>query len=187
MTLSFDQNPAPLFPEDILERLENGKPWRVAHVKSRREKALAHYLAAAGIGYYLPLYHRRQVSVHRVRFSLLPLFPGYLFFRGDDFDRHKAFRSNQVARIIDVGDPGRLLKELNDIHKALTHEPRVYPYDFVVEGQQVRITKGPLKDVTGILVRKDHGYRLVLSVTSIFQSAAVTVDADMVEPVSNDS
>ena len=183
MTVSPDQNPEPLYPENLFQQPENKKTWRVAHVKSRREKALAHYLAAAGIGYYLPLYQRRQAAANRARFSLLPLFPGYLFFKADDFDRHKALRSNQIARVIDVRDPERLIRELSDIHKTLTHAPRVYPYDFVAEGQQVRIKKGPLKDVTGILVRKDPGFRLVLTVTSIFQSAAVTIDADMVEPL----
>jgi transcriptional antiterminator RfaH len=182
MTLSPEQNPAALYPEDILTGDADKKPWRVAHVKSRREKALAGYLAASGIGYYLPLYQRRQASANRTRHSLLPLFAGYLFLKADDFDRRTALRSNQIARIIDVRDPGQLLDELRAIHKTLTHAPAVYPYDFIAEGRRVRIKKGPLKELTGILVRKDNKYRFIISVTGIFQSAAVTIDAAMVEP-----
>ena len=181
MTLS--QNTKPLCPDDLLDQSPNGTPWRVAHVKSRREKALANYLADAGISYFLPMYKRRQSSAKRVRFSLMPLFSGYLFFKADDFDRHKALRSNQIARIIDVRAPERLVRELKDIHKTLSTDAQVYPYDFVTEGQHVRVKKGPLKDVEGVIVRKDRNYRLVLSVTSIMQAMAVTIDADMVEPV----
>src|SRR6056297_1955804 len=135
MTLADNQNPTPVFPEDILRRSDISKPWRVAHTKSRREKALAKYLAGAGIGYYLPMYKRRQSNAKRVRYSLMPLFNGYVFFKGDDFDHHQALRSNQIAQVIDVQAPDTLIKELINIHAALSHDSPVYPYDYVTEGQ----------------------------------------------------
>ena len=183
MTLANTQNPEPIFPPDLLSRPAADKPWRVAHTKSRREKALARYLADAGIGYYLPMYKRRQTSQNRVRFSLMPLFSGYVFFRADDFERHRALRSNQIARIIDVRSAEQLIQELQHIQHVISHEASVYPYDYVSEGQMVRVKKGPLKDVEGIIVRKDRHCRLVLSVSTIMQSMAVTIDADMVEPI----
>ena len=183
MTLADNQNPEPLFPADILSYADNSKPWRVAHTKSRREKALANYLRETGIGYYLPMYKRRQSSQKRVRYSLMPLFNGYVFFKGDEFDRHTALRSNQIARVIDVQAPERLVTELSRIQQAISLEAPVYPYDYVSEGQMVRVKRGPLKDVEGIIERKDRHCRLVLSVTTIMQSMAVTIDADMVEPV----
>ena len=181
MTLS--QNPKPLCPDDLLDQSPNGTPWRVAHVKSRREKALANYLADAGISYFLPMYKRRQSSTKRVRFSLMPLFSGYVFFRGDDFERHQALRSNQIARIIDVPAPEQFVRELSNIQQAISHKASVYPYDYVAEGQTVRVKKGPLKDVEGIIIRKDRHCRLVLSVSTIMQSMAVTIDAEMVESI----
>jgi hypothetical protein len=184
MTIPAEQNPASIYPEDILDHGPNGKPWQVAHVKSRREKALAFFLASSGIGYYLPMYKRRQASQKRVRYSLVPLFSGYLFFRGDDFDRLMVLRSNHAARIIEVRTPEKLILELQDIHKALTADCQAYPYDFVTEGQRVRVKKGPLKDVEGIIMRKEKHFRLVLTVSILMQSVAITIDADMVEPVS---
>ena len=94
MTISLDQNPASIFPDDALTSHQIGKPWRAAHTKSRREKALAHYLAGAGISYYLPMYLHRQTNKNMFRTSLMPIFPGYLFFKADDMDRHTALRSN---------------------------------------------------------------------------------------------
>ncbi|MCD6585869.1 MAG: UpxY family transcription antiterminator [Desulfobacteraceae bacterium] len=185
MTISLSKNPESLFPADILSTIRKEKLWRVAHTKSRREKALAHYLARAGIGYYLPMVSRQQSSNKRVRNSLIPIFNGYLFFPADDFERHKAMRSNHIARIIDVGDEIKFISELNQIEKALSGNTKVYPYDFIQKGQWVRVNKGPLKGAEGRIVRKDSNYRLVLSVESIMQSISVSIEADQVEPFNN--
>jgi len=183
MTTAITNNPAALYPEDLFDSPVQHKPWLVAHVKSRREKTLAGYLADADIGYYLPMYQRRQASTKRVRYSLLPLSNGYLFFRGDDVDRHYAMRSNQIARVIDVRDQDRLSNELQSIRRVLANELPVYPYHYIAEGERVRVKKGLLKDIEGIVERKAKNYRLVISVEAINQSMAVTIDADMVEPV----
>ncbi|MBS0014013.1 MAG: hypothetical protein KFF46_08575 [Desulfobacterales bacterium] len=187
MTLSPEKNPSPLFPENLLDGDPSSQKgrlcWRIAHVKSRREKALAGYLADHGIGYFLPMVQRRQPAAKRVRYSLLPLFPGYLFFKADDSGRYTALRSNQIARVIDVSDPVTLVQELRGIHQALCSGLPVLPADFLQPGRRVRVTKGPLKDVEGVVIRRDKHFRLVLSVSSIMQSVSVELDSDMVEPV----
>lgn len=187
MTLSPEKNPSPIFPENLLENADAAPAdsicWRIAHVKSRREKALAGYLADRGIGYFLPMVRRRQSSAKRERYSLLPLFSGYLFFKADDTGRYTALRSNQIARVIDVSDPVTLVQELRGIHQALCSGLPVFPADFLHPGRRVRVIKGPLKDVEGVVVRRDKHFRLVLSVTSIMQSVSVELDSDMVEPV----
>jgi transcription antitermination factor NusG len=184
MTIAINQNPGSLFPEDILAVSRKGKRWRVAHTKSRREKALAHYLAGAGVGYFLPMVCRMQKSKNRVRNSYIPIFSGYVFFLADAVERLSALRSNHVARIIDVGDEVKLIEELTQISLVMSKGAQVYPYDFIAEGRWVRVRSGPLKDVVGRVVRKDRNYRLVLSVEIIMQSIAVSIDADQVEPVS---
>jgi len=185
MTIPLSENPESLFPADILSTIQKDKPWRVAHTKSRREKSLAHYLARAGVGYYLPMFSRKQANDKRERYSLLPVFNGYLFFQADDFDCYKAMRSNHVANIIDVGDEKKLIMELSQIEKALSGNVKVYPYDFIREGQWVRVKNGPLKGLEGRIARKENNYRLVLSVESIMQSISVSIDADHVEPFSS--
>lgn len=181
---SINQNPESLFPENILSMSRDDKRWRVAHTKSRREKILAHYLAGAQIGYFLPMVCRKQKSKNRIRNSYIPIFSGYVFFLADDFERLSALRSNHVARIIDAGDEVKLLEELTQIALVMAKGAQVYPYDFIAEGRWVRVKSGPLKDVVGRVVRKDRNYRLVLSVEIIMQSVAVAIDADQVEPVS---
>lgn len=187
MTLAEEKNPDSLFPEDLLDKADHpgpkGEPWRIAHVKSRREKALAGYLAARGIGYYLPMVRRRQPAASRARYSLVPLFSGYLFFTANDRSRHTALRSNQIARVIDVADPAVLVEELRRINHALSTGLPVLPADFFHAGQRVRVIKGPLKDLEGEILRTGKNCRLILSVSSIMQSISIQLDADMVESI----
>lgn len=183
MALALDKNPPQMFPKTILDEPINGTVWWVAHTKSRREKALAEFLEKRGIGYYLPMVKSRQPNCRRERFSLLPLFSGYLFFKGSRDDRYQAYTSNHIARVLDVKDQERLRHELLQIARVLAARETMAPCDFFTEGQHVRVTCGPLKGVEGIIQRKNGSCRLVLTVSAIAQSFAVNIDADMVAAV----
>ncbi|MDY6903884.1 MAG: transcription termination/antitermination NusG family protein [Thermodesulfobacteriota bacterium] len=161
------------------------KPWRVAHTKSRREKALAAYLAKTNIGYYLPMMKKRQASQNRIRYSLMPIFSGYVFFKGDDLDRQRALQSNHIARVITVADQKGLAAELNSVQTILNHTDLVFPYEFITKGQMVRVKKGPMKDVEGVVIQKNRNLRLVVSVNSIMQAISVEIDADDVTPITD--
>jgi transcription antitermination factor NusG len=183
MTISTERNPAQLFPEAILSEPVTDTKWFVAHTKSRREKALAHFLAGRQIGYCLPMMKIRQRSALRDRHSFLPLFSGYLFFKGTLQDRYSAFSSNHVARVLEVEDQEQLREELSRVFQVLSMNVPLFPYDFLSKGQRVRIKDGPMKDLEGIIDRKQSDCKLVLSVTSISQSFAVHVDSSLVEAV----
>jgi transcription antitermination factor NusG len=60
---------------------------------------------------------------------------------------------------------------------------RVEPYPCLKCGEKVRITRGSLKGIEGVLVRKKNLYRIVLSMDLLHQSVAVEIDASDVEPV----
>jgi transcription antitermination factor NusG len=181
MTLTPEQNPASHYPENVLHNVFPDDCWWVAHTKSRREKTLAHVLASEEIGYFLPLCRRRQPNRQRERFSLVPMFPGYVFFKGNGEERYLAYRSNHIARIIRIQDRRRLLEELRQIETSMEAQVPVYPHAFLKKGQRVRVRYGPLKGLEGIISRKKAEYRLVLNVTFITQAVALDVDAEMVE------
>ena len=52
---------------------------------------------------------------------------------------------------------------------------------------RVRVTRGPLEGVDGILIRKKNLFRLILSVDMLAQSVAVEVDSSDVEPCSSNN
>jgi hypothetical protein len=59
---------------------------------------------------------------------------------------------------------------------------RVEPHPFLKVGERVRVTRGTLEGVEGILVRKKNLYRLILSVDMLARSVAVEIDACDVQP-----
>ena len=182
MTTALDRNPSQLYPDDILSGRDPGK-WRIARTKSRREKALAEFLAANEVGYYLPMVKKRQRDRKRVRYSLIPIFSGYLFFKSNDLQRYQAFKSNHISMVIDVKDEDQLLSDLQRVQKAITLDAPLYPYDFVRQGDMVMIKQGPFKGLQGVIQRKNSHCRLVLNVNYLFQAVALDIEAHMVEPM----
>jgi transcription antitermination factor NusG len=84
------------------------------------------------------------------------------------------FRGETVAIIPEA--------EIQAIRKVVEGPFRVEPHPFLKCGERVRVTRGSLEGVEGILVRKKNLYRLVLSVDMMAQSVAVEIDATDVEP-----
>ncbi|MBU0618594.1 MAG: UpxY family transcription antiterminator, partial [Planctomycetes bacterium] len=95
--------------------------WWVAHTRPRNEKALALDLRARGIFHYLPLRLRstRSKTSGRVSRSLVPVFPGYVFFNGDDPQRQHALMTNRIANMLTVVNQAELVGELRQIQRLL--------------------------------------------------------------------
>ncbi len=186
MTVSLDKNPAQLYPDNLLTGESLPGKWRVAKTKSRREKALADFMAGRSIGYYLPMVKKRQPGRKRVRYSLVPIFTGYLFFKSNDLQRYQAITSNHIAGIIEVDNEKQLLNDLLQVHKAMTLDAPVYPYDFVREGDMVEITRGPFKGLQGIVRKKSKNYRLILNVNCLKHSLAVDIESHCIAMLAND-
>ena len=75
-------------------------------------------------------------------------------------------------------------EEIQAIRRTVDGECRVEPHPFLRCGERVRVTRGSLSGIEGILIRKKNVFRLVLSVQMLAQSVAVEIDAADVEPVS---
>ena len=74
-------------------------------------------------------------------------------------------------------------EEISALSDCLGRRATVTPHPYLVAGRRVRIEKGPLADMEGILVRRKGKFRLILSVNVISGSVAVEVDADHVSPI----
>ena len=84
------------------------------------------------------------------------------------------YRGEQVAIV-----PSQ---EIEAIQRAVGGPSQIEPYPFLKCGKRVRVIRGSLEGVEGILVRKKNLFRLVLSVDMLAQSVAVEVHASDVEP-----
>ncbi|MCK6455379.1 MAG: antitermination protein NusG [Phycisphaerae bacterium] len=159
--------------------------WWVAHTRSRHEKVLAEHLDRLGIACYLPLCRRvtRSRRTRRISRSEVPVFPGYLFFVGDDEQRHRAMSTNHIAQTIAVSDQTTLIHQLLQVDRALRSGEPITRSARLAAGDAVRVIAGPLHGLEGVVVRWRSRVRVVLNVETLGQSVSIEVDADTVERV----
>ncbi|MBL7215679.1 MAG: hypothetical protein ISS71_08385 [Phycisphaerae bacterium] len=178
--LKVSENPPIIWPENQTITDFKGS-WWVAHTKSRNEKVLASQLVKKEVPYFLPMHGKVSKSRGRTFRSLLPLFPGYLFFCGGDNERLEVLKTNRTANILAVQNQSRLIQELLPIETLLKLGKSVLPHEYIKVGQRCRVTAGPLVGTEGLVVQSPKETRLVLQVDMLGQAASVEIDADMIE------
>jgi transcription antitermination factor NusG len=162
--------------------LEN---WYAVQTYPRHEKRVHADLALRSIESFLPLYAtvNRWKNGCKMRVEL-PLFPGYLFVKIDPRARFKILSLPGAVSIVGSSTGPWALPETEIANLRVSMQTlKVEPHEYLAVGQQVRITHGALANMTGFLVRKAGGLRVVLSIEMIRRSASVEVDANDVEAI----
>jgi len=172
-----------IFPDDFLSSPPESGPaddpssWIAFYTLSRREKDLMRKLRAAEIPYYAPLVRRRLRSAGgRVRWSFVPLFPGYVFSLATDDQRRIALATNAVSRWLSVTDGRTLLDDLRAIHQLIASERPLTPEARLERGQPVRVKTGPLRGLEGTVVKRHGMDRLVVAVRFLNQGASIELE-----------
>lgn len=161
--------------------------WHVLWTHSNYEQLVHDQLAAKGFDVFLPTIDAwgRRGGVRLL--GRVPLFRGYLFVHHamDKAGYLEVKKTKGLVRLL--GERWDRLdvvpdSEVEAIQKVLRTRLPVFPYPYLREGQRVRITRGPLVDVEGVLVRSNptKGF-LVISVDLLQRSIAVQVDCTLVE------
>jgi len=167
------------FPDSIFELSD---PWWVAHLKSRQEKVLARYLRDHKVPFYLPQMEKRARRAGRTFVSYLPLFSGYVFFRGDRQERLQALKSNVVVNVLEPQDQAEIAAELRQLHHLQLTDARLVPHPFVGPGDRVLITEGAFEGYRGVVLKERGVTRLIVSVSFIRQSVALDIDREFIRP-----
>ena len=162
-----------------------GGPWWALYTRHQHEKTVAEVLCAKGFQVFLPLYASLRHWKDRTRLLELPLFPCYVFVRGGMERRLLVMTTPGVHSILTTGERVAVIPEaeMDAIHRSLEGNYRVEPHPFLRCGERVRVIRGSLEGVEGVLTRRKGGCRLVLSVDMLAQSVAVEIDAADVEPL----
>jgi transcription antitermination factor NusG len=167
-----------------LNELPDGErsQWFALVVKPRFDKAVAHTLELKGYQTLLPLYKKYHTYGNRSKHSELPLFPGYVCCRFDIQARLPILTTPGVIRVVGAGGAPIPLSiiEINSLQTAINAKLPVQPFPFVNAGQRVRINRGVLAGVEGIVLRSNPSLRLVLSITLLQRSVLLEIDRDQV-------
>jgi transcription antitermination factor NusG len=159
--------------------------WWAVYTRHQHEKTVAEMLTAKGFEVFLPLHETTRHWKDRQKVLSLPLFPCYVFVRGVACRRLQLVTTPGIHMILSRGDQIEVVPEpeIEAIRRAVQSCCRVDPHPFLAIGERVRVTRGSLEGIEGILVRKKNLVRLVLSVEMLARSVGVEVSALDVEPV----
>lgn len=171
-----------LYPRNLFTLSQREHPWWVAYVRSRQEKALARYASSHGIAFYLPQVEQRIRRSGRWFRSFLPLFPGYIFFRGSRQDRRTSLGSDLIVEILEVTDQEQLERELLQLHSLQRAGATLVPLRDVAPGDPVRITEGPFRGYAGVVLREKGKLRLIVAVSMLRRAVAVEFDRQVLAP-----
>ena len=171
------------------EPLEDYRPGGLGcfaiYTKHQHEKLAARSLAYKGFEVFLPLYTAVRQWSDRTKELSLPLFPCYLFLRRGLEQRLSILTTPGVQGLVGFAGVAAIIPdvEIEALRRSIARSARVEPHPFLKCGDWVRVKCGPLEGIEGILVRNKSQFRLVLSVELVQKSAAVEVDAWVVERV----
>lgn len=159
--------------------------WYAVYTCVHREKRIAQLLHERGVDYFLPLYeevHNWKTGPAQLQ---LPLFPGYVFVHIVLAERLRVLTIPGVVRLVGSGNTPSALpeEEIHAIRSALAASLRTTPYPYLALGQEVRIIRGPLCGLQGILRRQKSRTRVILSLEAILRSVAVDIEASDCVPV----
>jgi transcription antitermination factor NusG len=155
------------------------------YTRHQHEKTIGEMLKTKGFEVFLPLYETTRRWKDRRKVLSLPLFPCYVFVRGAHERRLPVLTTPGVYMIISRGERIAAVpeEEIEAIRRTVEGPFNVEPHPFLRCGERVRVIRGSLEGVEGILTRKKNLYRLVLSVDMLAQAVSVEIDALDVEPV----
>jgi transcription antitermination factor NusG len=160
--------------------------WFAFHVRSRHEKSVSSLLEMKHFEPFLPLYpvpnHRTE---RRTKAVFLPLFPGYVFCRFLPHQRSAAMSTSGIIDLVRIGrDPAPVSDpEIEAIRRIGASGLPVEPYSRLVIGDRVRLIRGALSGLSGVLRNVRNSLRLVISVELLCRSVMVEVDQDMIAPL----
>jgi transcription antitermination factor NusG len=162
--------------------------WHVLWTRSHCEQVVHDQLAAAGFNPFLPkldIWSRRGRLRH---LSRTPMFPGYLFLN-NALDKGSYIEVRKARGLVAVlGERWDRLaavpeQEIEAVRTLSCSGVPSLPYPYLKEGMRVRVERGPLCGVEGILVRRrpDKG-TLVLSIGLLQRSVAAEIDCTAAVP-----
>ncbi len=176
-----DSLPAGIGPD---ESTSPRVPWQALTVKHQHERAIESALAWKGFEAFAPMYRDRRQWSDRTKDIERPLFAGYVFCRFPAQARSVVLKTPAVACVVQFGaSPAEVPEaEIDAIRAIVASRLPVRPWPHLKPGDPVRIERGPLRGVVGVLLKEKDALELIVSVEILQRSVAVRLDATAVVP-----
>jgi transcription antitermination factor NusG len=180
--LGLSENP-PILPPTCKSLAAMEGQWWIGHTKSRCEKAFAWDLLRRGVNFFLPMVERVTISSGKKRKGMVPVFPSYVFFCGNEEARYTALTTDRLCQVIKVVEREQLVVELTALERAVTAGAPLDFYPQFEVGRRCRVKAGAFRGLEGVVLEKHAKGRLLLFVSILRQGASLEIDADLLEPI----
>jgi len=152
--------------------------WYAVRVQPQHEKTVARNLTCLGHETFLPLYRTRRAWSDRIKELELPLFASYVFGRFAFGRRVPVLNIPGVLAVVSFGKHPAPVpdREIAALQAMVASGLPVHPWPFLKCGQRVRIRRGPLNGLEGILLQFKGSWRVIVSVNLLQRSVAAEVD-----------
>ena len=159
-------------------------PWFAILARSGREKYATMLLENSGFECFLPIGKSTRKWSDRMKEIDVPLFPGYLFCRMNPNDRLPVLTTPGVIQIAGIGKMPIPIEEheIAAVRQIEKSGLSATPWPYLRVGNAAKIEKGPLRGVTGIVVKIKSALKLVLSIELLQRSIAVEIDRNWISP-----
>ena len=158
--------------------------WYAIRVRREMEFNVARGLTGKGYEVFLPRTRATRRTSGALQECEVALFPGYLFCQISPHAQGNVITTPGVVAFVTCG--GRPVEldssEVRSLQQALACTT-AQPHPYVRVGERVRIDRGALSGVEGVVLRTKDRYRLVITITMLQRAAAVEVDAATVIPL----
>lgn len=156
--------------------------WIAAYVVPHTEQLVTRALAEKGYEAFCPTYLRKQQWSDRTKWIETPLFSRYVFCRIGSRTNGLVVTTPGVIRILGQSGIPHIIDESDILALKSIVRSRLptVPHCFVRVGQEVVIKSGPLVGLRGVVEQVRGSLSLIVSVTMMRRSIAVTVPTSCV-------
>ncbi len=154
-----------------------GPRWYVAFTRPRTEQKVAAKITEMGIESFLPMYQViRQWSDRKKRIRV-PLFPNYVFIKTNEETRGVLFSIKDIVRFVSIEKKPVVVREqeIRDIKFILNGDFELDAEDYFQAGMKVKINRGHLSGMEGIILRKNSKARLLIKIDLLQRAFSVNI------------
>lgn len=175
-----------LAEERIADETAAGFAWFAVSVRSRHEFVTRDELVRKGVHTFLPSVRKLQQWRDRKKMVEFPVFAGYLFVSVIPEAEHflQVIKTRGTVTFVSL-EPGRPTSipdhEIAGLKKVIASGQPFNVYPGYTLGRRVRIRKGALQGVEGILGSKEDAQLFFVNVEILGRSVGLRIAADDIE------
>jgi len=154
--------------------IDERKRWCIIYTKSRGEKKLVEELNRCDVNSYLPLMKQEKKWSDRIKTIEVPVFPSYVFVEVNNKNYYSALECNNAVKYVFQGSIpaficSKEIEHLKTIEKESNGRWTCTDRTFS-KGELVCLTSGPLKGMSGKIVKINNKKRFTLRIEAMNKS-----------------